>query len=194
MRIRARVELQIGHVEYDAAAPTVRVGDRYLPAELFVAFPSDARGPALRMRLAVVNGVPQCRELTIESKDTGREVRTADLRAVTLETWIEDLFAVVSQRIVSEKDGIVSTVSGESPLRMAEAAKVVQRARSASRQVITEETIREVARVYRANATRRPTQAVAKAFGVQHRTASKYVRRARDLGLLPETTAGKVTV
>ncbi len=88
----------------------------------------------------------------------------------------------------------MSTVSGESPLRMAEAAKVVQRARSASRQVITEETIREVARVYRANATRRPTQAVAKAFGVQHRTASKYVRRARDIGLLPETTAGKVTV
>ncbi|MGI9156951.1 MAG: hypothetical protein ACR2FG_09985 [Marmoricola sp.] len=194
MNIRARVELDIGHVEYDAFGQPVRVGDRYFPAELLVTFPSDARGPALRMRLAVVDGVPQCRELTIESKEAGREVRTGDLRAVTLESWVEDLFAVVSQRVVAETDGVVSTVSGESPLRLAEAAKVVQRARSASRQIITEEKLREVARVYRAHASSRPTQAVARAFGVEHRTAAKYVRRARDIGLLPETTAGKVTV
>jgi len=194
VRIRRRLTLDIGYVEWDGAGPEARVGNRYLPAELFVDFPSDARGPALRMRLAVVDGVPQCREITIQSKEQGREVRTGDLRAIPLEKWIEDLFAAVAGRVVEENDGVVTVVEERSPSRLAEAAKVVQRARSASRQVITEETIREVARVYRANATRRPTQAVAQAFGVQHRTASKYVRRARDLGLLPETTAGKVTI
>jgi hypothetical protein len=117
-----------------------------------------------------------------------------DLRAIPLEDWIEDMFGAVAARVISEDDGVVTAVEEDSPDRLREASKVVQRARSASRQVITDEMLREVARVYRAHANRRPTQAVAQAFGVQHRTAAKYVRRARDLELLPETTAGKVTV
>lgn len=39
-----------------------------------------------------------------------------------------------------------------------------------------------------------PTGAVAKAFGVNNRTASRYVRAARDSGDLPSTEPGRVTL
>lgn len=61
------------------------------------------------------------------------------------------------------------------------------------RNAITAELLQQVATVYRRHAaiSKRPTQAVADAFGVPRDTASKWVRRARDAGLLGETTAGR---
>jgi hypothetical protein len=192
LKIRERTPVEgLGWVDVDSAALPVRIGDRLLPREAFVEFPSDESSPGLRMRLAVVDGVPQCREITIWAKDDGREVRTSDLRAIPLETWIEDLFGLVAARITEEgTDGSVAAVTEFSEDRAREAAKVVQRARAAGRRTITRERLEEVAEIYRANPAR-PTEAVSRALGVQHTTAAKYVQRARGGGLLPPTTRGK---
>ena len=54
------------------------------------------------------------------------------------------------------------------------------------------ELIEEAAEVYRA-AEHHPLQAVADAQGVSRPTASRRVAKARQRGLLPPTTPGKVT-
>ena len=62
----------------------------------------------------------------------------------------------------------------------------------ASRKVkITDALLREVASVYRANVNDRPTEAVAEHFGRQHRTATQYIKRARERGFLGPAIKGK---
>jgi hypothetical protein len=62
-----------------------------------------------------------------------------------------------------------------------------------TRRKITAEHLEQVAVIYRRHAaiSKRPTEAVADAFGVPRDTASKWVRRARDAGLLGPTSKGK---
>lgn len=59
----------------------------------------------------------------------------------------------------------------------------------------TADALAEVARIYRdAWAKRRnPTKAVAEALSLSRSAAAKRVRRARDAGLLPETSRGRAT-
>jgi len=45
--------------------------------------------------------------------------------------------------------------------------------------------------VYRANVNDRPTEAVAEHFGRQHRTATQYIKRARERGFLGPAIKGK---
>jgi hypothetical protein len=73
---------------------------------------------------------------------------------------------------------------------LAAVAKSVSRARRNTRRQIPDEKLSEVADVYRANPTR-PTAAVAERFGLALRTASLYVKRAREAGLLEEVRRGE---
>ena len=70
-------------------------------------------------------------------------------------------------------------------------AKAVARARARSRRKVTDEVLRQVADVYRANVNDRPTQAVRERFGMPRSTAALYVRRARDAGHLGAALNGK---
>jgi hypothetical protein len=59
------------------------------------------------------------------------------------------------------------------------------------RRVMTDEFLRNVAEVYRANIDAAPTKAVGATFGVQPRMASKYVDKARQKGYWPATLRGQ---
>lgn len=184
----------LGWIDYDTLGPEVRVGDRLLPQSADVCFPGAPDQPRLLMRLAVVDNVPQCRELTIESKDGGREVRTLDLRAVALEDWIEKLYSLTATVVVDERpDGTMTGVVSWSDRDLRGTAKAIQHARAASRRKITDAFLGDVADIYRKNVDARPVEAVRAAFGGSYRTAAMYVQRARAAGLLPPTTPGKVT-
>ncbi|HKF88489.1 MAG TPA: hypothetical protein VKB85_10500 [Propionibacteriaceae bacterium] len=65
--------------------------------------------------------------------------------------------------------------------------------RSRRRNTVTDELLRDVARVYRANANSTPVEVVRETFGVAYGTAARYIRLARDRGFLPKTSPGKVT-
>jgi transposase len=56
---------------------------------------------------------------------------------------------------------------------------------------MTPELLRAVAKIYIDNVGDAPRAAVAKAFGVSPRTASRYVDAAREAKLLPLTTRGR---
>jgi hypothetical protein len=67
----------------------------------------------------------------------------------------------------------------------------VRSVRREARRRVTDETLREVARVYRENVENNPTAAVAAYTGRAHRTAALYVQQARAAGFLGRTTPGK---
>ena len=195
MKFPRRLKIgDLGWLDWDGSPRNhVRVGDRLLPSEILVNFPSERENPALYMRLCIKDGVPSCAEIRITSKDTSREVRTSDLRAVPLESWIEQLYALTALRLEERPDGSTVGIMDGTEDRNREAAKVIQRARAASRRTVTRERLEEVARIYRLNINKNPTEAVARTFGVAHRTAAKYVQLARNEKppLLPATTPGK---
>ena len=100
-----------GWIEYDMFDEGVRVGDRVLPSAIHVHSPGAPDQPTLDMDLAVVDGVPQCRSLTIASKPGSREVRTLDVRAVALEDWVEHFFSEVPLQVDEQgDDGVVRRV------------------------------------------------------------------------------------
>lgn len=181
--VRLNIE-HLGHVEYNLTGPHERFGEHVVPKELEVTFPSDSERPSLHMLLRVDDGAATCRELRVTAKEGGRGVLPADLKAVRLNEWIEDLFTVAAMKAVSEE-----TSPGEYKVTFyppdEKVAAVAMRGarRRGARRKLTDAFLDEVAEVHR-SAGRAPTQAVADHFGVQHRTASLYIARARERGKL----------
>jgi hypothetical protein len=189
-RIRERVNLEWGWAEADTAPRRVRVGSWLVPPAIDVHFGGVDGQPELVMRLGVLDGQPQCRELCLKSTDGGRGVRALDLAAVKIESWIEDIFGLFAQEIVSEEPG--RTIAVQRVGTEVAAARDMHGARKGrGARTITPALLEQVAAVYTANLSARPLQAVADSRGVSYSMASKYVRAARDAGLLPETTPGR---
>ncbi len=192
--IRRRVDLEVGHAEADIGVE-VEVGDRLVPPVIDVTFPGADGQPGLSMRLEVVNGMPQCRGLHLESVEGGRAVRQSDLAAVRLAQWVDDIFAMFASRIIERhEDGSPAAAVGEVVTAERHQAAIGQfrssRTGKGSRK-LTNAFLVGVTDVYRKHFDANPTQAVAVAYGVKPRTASLYVQLARDAGLLPRTTRGR---
>lgn len=177
---------------YDGAGSMVRVGDLYLPTHFEMSWPGAEGHPGLEMTFAVIDGVPQCREVRIRSVDDGRPVRTADLRALRMDDFTEAASVLVAQHWVdTSDDGVVSTVTTNRQVDVDAAFKTITAARKDSRRRITDDLLREVAEVYRGTPGPHPTKAVADHFEVKSRTAGDYVRAARDKGFLGPAAKGK---
>ena len=69
------------------------VGDVVMPRRIQVRFREGKGGaPDITYDLAVVEGQPQCRSVTVASTDSGRGVRSADL-SINIAQLVEDCFA-----------------------------------------------------------------------------------------------------
>jgi hypothetical protein len=143
-------------------------------------------GPDMTVVVELRDGSPQLTELTFSSPPGQGEVRQKDLRAVDLDRLATDLYAsAVAVSLRGEE-------SDENEQAMRIATKFIERQRlPRDYRVITDDFLKEVAKVYRRNFGRAPTNAVAKAFGVKQRMASTYVDRARKAGHLPRTKQGQ---
>jgi len=222
-RDRERIELAVGWAEWDRARESfVQVGDRAVPQRIDAVFEGTAdKGPSLHMTIEMRRGAPHCTELTIKAHPEGREVRGVDYRAVQLEKWVDEITALASMDVVTADDGstvfsrsINRALAGAAPgevvnatltemaryhadeggeQEFAQASKTIKEARSGSRRRLTDELLKQVAEIYRANLNDRPGEAVQAAYWVCPRQAARYIRAARDKGFLPPTTQGKVT-
>jgi hypothetical protein len=185
--MRTTVNFGVGTLHYDQWDAVV-VGDRLLPRAMRALFPSDGDQPSVELKLAVVDGVPQCRQLTVESLEGGREVRTTDLRLVPSEDWVEQLFALAAHPV---RGGAVKrSVPTRTKKEWQAGASVVRVARSARRR-LSRDFLMNVARVHSENIDDRPVEAVRQIYGVAYRTAAMYVQRARAAEMLPRTTRGR---
>ncbi|GHE28629.1 hypothetical protein GCM10017673_33890 [Streptosporangium violaceochromogenes] len=189
---RERVTFEFGYAETVANAPPVRVGDRLLPRRIDVVLPGAGGQPRFTARLEVVSGIPQCREIAISSVDNGREVKQLDLRGVSIAEMVEEVFALFSTRVIFEEGDHITAVKEAGGKAHVEAVRMIATTRKGKgARKITPAFLEEVAGVYRDNAAKNPTQAVQRAFDVSPRMAGNYIRKARDLGLLPEVTDGR---
>jgi hypothetical protein len=151
----------------------------------YVERPSDKSLPAYAVECAYSREelVPRVVAFHVMARDSGREIRSADLRGIHLEDAVEEAWLRVSRRptTVHPSDATASEIP--QPNHRRDMKKTLRGLRRRARSRITPSLHEEVATVYRSNIeTGAPTKAVAEHFGVAPSTASLYVKRARDAG------------
>jgi hypothetical protein len=177
--------MQFTHYYLKTEEEMAQVGRAMVPKRFTVHLVDQQNhGPDIELTFEVRSGHHECREVRVYSPDDpAREVRASDLAAIriddALEMGIEMIFYTGAGDEATE---IAQGVQARLEARKARAARKIK---------ITEPLLREVARVYRANVGNNPTQAVANHFGRKHRTATLYVKQARERGLLGPALKGK---
>ncbi len=157
------------------------VGDRVLPPIELTVTDDEGVRPTAWVRVETIDGTPQVREVRLSSVTGGDEVRAADLRALRLDDLLE-LATGAAGLVVTLDVGEVVTAEGPGDERTT--VRQVREARRRARRKVTDELLREVAEVYGDNSEGAPVQAVSEHFDVALRTATWYVRQARDAGYL----------
>jgi hypothetical protein len=185
---RDRIYFDQGWADIDRT-DRVRVGDRLVSRVIDLEFPGTEGQPKLRMTIDSSSGVPRCTDIQISSVEGGREVRTTDLQLIKIHEWMEAVFSVASDEIISvNDDGSTTSVVRAPDLTSvdARAAKdVFKKARRAGRRKADDPNLlRRVSEVYQQEALH-PAVAVTLAFNVSDRTAFRYINEARKQGFLP---------
>lgn len=151
---------------------------------------SDGSRWIVRTGWAEVGGRAECVNIAIESvDDMPRPITTSLLRSVPFASLIE-------------ADALEQAGAGPPAMQAAE-GRLFTRGRKVvgpgGSPLPPAEVLAEVAAIYReawggqGPARRNPTQAVAEKLAISRSAAAKRVRRARDAGLLPETTRGRAS-
>jgi len=167
------------------------VGDRAIPMQFEMVDTRDDRRPEVTLGFEIRDGVPECTRVELRATAKGREVRSSDLRAVRVEDALETAISVAPHEYNVDADGrpSISPVPGNKE-QARTTVKWARAARKEARRRVTDDMLREVARVYRENPYS-PTSAVADTFDRAHRTAALYVHQARERGFLGPTSQGK---
>ena len=176
-------------------APEVEMtdlGQLMVPRTFTAHVSADDGSPDVTLRFEIRNGAPECREVNIQATEGGQEVRCSGLAGVRIEDVLEE---ALKQMMFGKKLRNTGRLPRWIPPAADDLGSLAVRdsraARAARKVTITDELLREVAQVYRANLDANPTQAVADHFDRAHRTAALYVKRARESGHLGPATRGK---
>jgi hypothetical protein len=174
-------------VEYSAVGEWVDFPDgSRAPREwMFI----DATGPQGSPRVVVECGIgenlrPRVITVMVCSQEDGREVRASDFRQLRpLEDIVEDSFELVAYRLGDQPVPDNRDFDAEARERR----RMLSSVRRRDRRVFTEKMAEDVAAIYAANYhTGAPTKAVKDHFRIGTSTASLYVKRARELGLIDQ--------
>jgi hypothetical protein len=171
------VEMSDGAVVEVTDSKIVEMGDVFAHRKLTYTHEGGPNMPSCRLVFEVRNRVPVCMSATIEAKP-GTPVRTKDLRALKLDNIRDDAFAAAGVFRANPAGGYVRIWGPASFLRD---RKEVERAGTHRR--VTPEFLDRVASIHKATPTAR-VDAVAAAFKVSDRQAKRYIKAAREEGLI----------
>lgn len=191
--------------DYDDGPQLVRIGEQYaLPARFQATItPDRADLPICHLRVVVEHGRAVCDGLALERQPEGPPVSGDALRRVPVAEYVSRAVDNAGYWLLEGQAPLTVTIEGETlPLasipfddqhvavpvggvgRTAEYKAATRAPRAQGR--VTDETLREVADVYRRSHGKRepPTQAVMTEWRVSRTTASRWIRRARARGYL----------
>src|SRR5829696_3111657 len=201
---------------YDVTASDelASVGNLQMPAIFTLhLFDHDSGEPNINLTWQVRNGAPECIDVHIERAEGGHEIRVSGLAGIRIEDCLglavklmlslrddySDEPGPTNRAIAAWLEPATLTTAGEIQTarqwfdfdRGRDAVAQTQAARGARKVKITDALLREVADIYRANVSGKPTQAVAGHFDRGHRSAALYIKRARERGFLGRAIKGK---
>jgi hypothetical protein len=201
---------------YDVTASDelASVGNLKMPAVFTLhLFDHDNGAPNINLTWQVRNGAPECMDVHIERAEGGHEIRVSGLAGIRIEDCLglavklmlslrddrSDEPGPTNRAIAAWLEPAALTTAGEIETarfwfdfdRGRDAVAQTEAARAGRKVKITDALLREVADVYRANVSNKPTEAVAEHFDKGHRTAALYVKRARERGFLGPAIKGK---
>lgn len=140
--------------------------------------------PDVSFVFEVRNGAPECREVHIKAPEDGHEIRCSGLAGIRVQDVLEEAIKRLIRGAPTISEGRVNwpkLYPSDDEKRDA-----IRAAQSARKVKVTDELLREVAAVYRANVEGQTTAALVEHFGKQPRTVTLYAKTARER-IDPET-------
>jgi hypothetical protein len=182
-----------GIVDIQGTGKLVRLGQSvvYERASFTV---TGARGdPDSGALFEIRDGRPECIEVSVKAKPTGRAIRQADMALFSIENLTANVFAEVGTPIEPTTDGsgaIATWPAYDDEVPGVRADVATARRRRGS---VNDAELRKVAEVYLANLDNGPTAAVEVVLGYTRRTADRRVEAAKAAGFIPTDGTGKRT-
>ena len=155
-----------------------RIGNAVI-ASPFTARIEDEGDHTVELDIAIEAETPVCEAIRVQRNPARPSLTGAELRRLPLRDWVAMATAQAAQTPAAEHEGAWSTADEEETKTLR--GEIEQRV---ARRTMTDEFLRDVARVYRSNLENHPRDAVADQFTVALSTAARYVKLARDRGLL----------
>ena len=143
-------------------------------------------GPVVRFALICPDGYPEMDEVRIVRSEGDAEISATTLQSIPLKKIKDEAIGMLGLMAYGAKHRVIDESDVKLHRAGIHAAGPSAVAASRRRRVVTDELLQEVAEVYKADTTRRPTQAVADHFFTGHRNATRWVRLARDRKFLPD--------
>jgi hypothetical protein len=168
----------------------VDVGHGVMLPEQFIARFIVGDDHTVEMDIATVDGAPVCNAVRVIRHPRRPSLSGHELRRFPLAEWVRYACSMVG---VGNQGGVQTTsAEWKTDTYRADVERVIPQ--PWRRNVLTDDFLKEVASVYRANADSAPIEAIREAWPSAHSTAARWVRLARDRGFLPPTTQGKASI
>lgn len=165
------------------------IGSGVMLPEVFTARIEVEGDHSVELDIAVDHGTPVCNAVRILRNPNRPSLTGRETRRLPLAEWVSYACSIAG---VANQGATTTDEPWQSEGYRAAVENVARRSRRRNVRA-TPDFLAEVARIYRANADA-PVEAVREYFGpIGHSTAARYVKLARDAGLLPATSRGKVT-
>ena len=181
-------EREVGAIWWRKGVREAKLGRTRVPSRFQVYIAAGDSAPIVEITIETIRQVPRCTGVCVMVERAGEEVLAKHLKQIRLTDWIDVAIANVAREVIPVGKGGQLRALARTPGGHESAKSAIKLARSRAK--ITPEFLSEVAEVYRENFDR-PVVAVQNHFRVEHRTAAKYVQKARAEGLLPATSPGK---
>src|SRR5215204_4959870 len=150
------------------------VGHGVMLPEQFTAQFAVRNGHTVEMDIAAIDGAPVCNALRVIRHPDRPSLTGHELRRLPLADWVA--FACSMVGVGNQGDVPTTSAQWRSETYRADLERAVRRSRR--RNSLTDEFLREVARIYRSNADERPIEAIQEAWPSAHSTAARWVKLA----------------
>jgi hypothetical protein len=181
------------NVQFNLPEPARLDSNIAIPSRLTASYSAEGM-PLVEIDVAVVDGVPVCDAIRVMRRDGAASLEASELSRIPITEIVDVACRRFGMVLVDVRPGGLDEEGRQTTITQYRLADVVgedaQQVRRAvttarRRRTITDRLLRDVARLYRADPDA-PTKNVARELHVSAAQASRYVKAARERGILEE--------